>query len=113
MKSLLLVALVLALGCGSSGDRVVVGSKNFTEQRILGELLAQTREQAEQALVQAEAEEKSLTEEALSKASEQGEAEAAETLAVMEREADDLCGKAKAKLDGAVRYLVDKVQSRA
>jgi vacuolar-type H+-ATPase subunit H len=77
------------------------------------ELLAQTREQAEQTLVQAEAEEKSLTETALGKASEQGEAEAAETLAAMEREADDLCGKAKAKLDGAVRYLVDKVQSRA
>jgi osmoprotectant transport system substrate-binding protein len=44
MKRLWLVAVVLALGCGGSGDRVVVGSKNFTEQRILGELLAQTLE---------------------------------------------------------------------
>ena len=40
---LLLVAMV---ACGGGGDRVVVGSKNFTEQRILGELLAQTIEAA-------------------------------------------------------------------
>ena len=39
---LLLVAMV---GC-DGGDRVIVGSKNFTEQRILGELLAQTIEAA-------------------------------------------------------------------
>ncbi|HYR96158.1 MAG TPA: glycine betaine ABC transporter substrate-binding protein [Candidatus Binatus sp.] len=43
VRWLLLVA-VLA-GCGG-GERVVVGSKNFTEQRILGELLAQTVESA-------------------------------------------------------------------
>jgi glycine betaine/choline ABC-type transport system substrate-binding protein len=42
----LLAGLVLLLGCGDGGDRVVVGSKNFTEQRILGELLAQTAEAA-------------------------------------------------------------------
>lgn len=77
------------------------------------ELLAQAREQAEQALLQAEAEEKNLTEEALSQAGKQGEAAAAETLAAMEREADDLCGKAKSRLGKAVSYLVDKVQSRA
>ena len=77
------------------------------------ELLTQTREQAEQALVDAEAEEKNLTEEALRQANVQGEAAAAETLAKMEREADDLCGKAKSRLDGAVNYLVDKVQNRA
>jgi osmoprotectant transport system substrate-binding protein len=41
----LLGVLLLLLGCGS-GDRVVVGSKNFTEQRILAELLAQTIEAA-------------------------------------------------------------------
>ncbi len=41
----LLVALVLVAGC-RGGDRVVVGSKNFTEQRVLGELLAQTIEAA-------------------------------------------------------------------
>jgi glycine betaine/choline ABC-type transport system substrate-binding protein len=35
----------LTLGCGGA-DRVVVGGKNFTEQRILGELLAQTLESA-------------------------------------------------------------------
>ncbi|TME76684.1 MAG: ABC transporter substrate-binding protein [Chloroflexi bacterium] len=40
---LLLAALLLAVGC-AGGDRIVVGSKNFTEQRILGELLAQTVE---------------------------------------------------------------------
>jgi len=39
---LLLVAVVACAG----GDRVIVGSKNFTEQRILGELLAQTIEAA-------------------------------------------------------------------
>ena len=38
--------LVLAAGCGTGGERVVVGSKNFTEQRLLGELLAQTVEAA-------------------------------------------------------------------
>jgi osmoprotectant transport system permease protein len=32
---------IVAAGCGG-GNRIVVGSKNFTEQRILGELLAQT-----------------------------------------------------------------------
>ena len=37
-----LFALV-AVACGR-GDRVVVGSKNFTEQRLLGELVAQTAE---------------------------------------------------------------------
>jgi glycine betaine/choline ABC-type transport system substrate-binding protein len=36
---------VLALGCGTS-ERLVVGAKNFTEQRILGELVAQTAERA-------------------------------------------------------------------
>ena len=40
----LLVAAVVA--CGDGGDTIVVGSKNFTEQRILGELLAQTLERA-------------------------------------------------------------------
>ena len=77
------------------------------------ELLVQTREQAEQALVQADAEEKSLTEEALRQASALGEAQATETLTRMEQEADGLCGKAKSKLDVTVRYLVDKVQNRA
>src|SRR5207249_925271 len=44
MKALLLLALLV--GCGGGGERVVVGSKNFTEQRILGELLAQQVESA-------------------------------------------------------------------
>ena len=38
------VALVLVAACGRGADVIVVGSKNFTEQRILGELLAQTVE---------------------------------------------------------------------
>src|SRR6516165_9101641 len=40
---LLMVAMVaLLLSCSSShGDRIVVGSKNFTESFILGELIAQ------------------------------------------------------------------------
>jgi osmoprotectant transport system substrate-binding protein len=40
--AVVLAVVALAAGCG--GDRVVVGAKNFTEQRILGELLAQTVE---------------------------------------------------------------------
>jgi len=35
---------VLLAACGAREDRIVVGAKNFTEQRILGELLAQTVE---------------------------------------------------------------------
>ena len=43
MRWVLLALLVV--GCGGHGaDTIVVGSKNFTEQRILGELLAQTVE---------------------------------------------------------------------
>ena len=46
--SLALVAIVAALAwpaqTGASGDRIVVGSKNFTEQIILGELVAQAIE---------------------------------------------------------------------
>jgi osmoprotectant transport system substrate-binding protein len=38
------LTLLVVLGCGRRGDVVVVGSKNFTEQRILGELVAQTIE---------------------------------------------------------------------
>ena len=37
------VLLVLVLACGS-GDAVVIGSKNFTEQDVLGEILAQELE---------------------------------------------------------------------
>ncbi|MGH7543942.1 MAG: glycine betaine ABC transporter substrate-binding protein [Gemmatimonadota bacterium] len=37
------VLLVLGLACGS-GDAVVIGSKNFTEQDVLGEILAQELE---------------------------------------------------------------------
>jgi len=44
MRCWFAAALALVVGCGSGGDRIVVGSKNFTEQRILGELLAQTVE---------------------------------------------------------------------
>ena len=36
--------LVVLAGCSGGGERIVVGSKNFTEQRILGELVAQTIE---------------------------------------------------------------------
>ena len=37
----ILAAVLLASGCSSREDRIVVGSKNFTEQLILGELFAQ------------------------------------------------------------------------
>jgi osmoprotectant transport system substrate-binding protein len=40
-----LALLTVVAACGG-GDRVVVGSKNFTEQRVLGELVAQTLEGA-------------------------------------------------------------------
>ncbi|MFN2427674.1 MAG: glycine betaine ABC transporter substrate-binding protein, partial [Candidatus Binatia bacterium] len=43
--ALLAPALLLG-GCTGGGDVVVVGGKNFTEQRILGELLAQSIEKA-------------------------------------------------------------------
>lgn len=45
MKGLLALLLCLAAGCGG-GATIVVGSKNFTEQLVLGELLAQTIEAA-------------------------------------------------------------------
>jgi len=38
---LVLVLLLPTVGCGRRSDRIVVGSKNFTEQLILGELFAQ------------------------------------------------------------------------
>ena len=41
-----LLLLALAAGCRRSDDVVVVGGKNFTEQRILGELVAQRLERA-------------------------------------------------------------------
>jgi osmoprotectant transport system substrate-binding protein len=44
--------VLLAAGCRASRRDVVVGSKNFTEQLILGELFAQVLERACQALVQ-------------------------------------------------------------
>ena len=37
----LLILLLAAAGCHRSPSRIVIGSKNFTEQAILGELLAQ------------------------------------------------------------------------
>src|SRR5205814_10029008 len=39
-----LLVLAALAACGRGADVIVVGSKNFTEQRILGELLAQTVE---------------------------------------------------------------------
>ncbi len=49
MSRLVALCLLALVACGrgdGSGDAIVVGSKNFTEQRILGELLAQTIEAA-------------------------------------------------------------------
>ncbi len=39
-----LIAVMLLCGCGSGPRRIVVGSKNFTEQLVLGEILAQQLE---------------------------------------------------------------------
>jgi len=46
IRRLVLGMLAATVGCTSGPPAVVVGSKNFTEQRILGELLAQTIERA-------------------------------------------------------------------
>jgi osmoprotectant transport system substrate-binding protein len=40
-RAFLIACLILLAGCGARRDTIVVGSKNFTEQAILGELLAQ------------------------------------------------------------------------
>jgi osmoprotectant transport system substrate-binding protein len=42
----LIAAAPLAVSCGGGGDAVKVGSKNFTEELILGELYAQSLEHA-------------------------------------------------------------------
>ena len=44
MRLLLLLCVALSACGGRRDDVIVIGSKNFTEQRILGELLAQTVE---------------------------------------------------------------------
>ncbi|HRX57381.1 MAG TPA: hypothetical protein P5075_01275 [Eubacteriales bacterium] len=77
------------------------------------EMTAGAKEEAEKALAALDAEERKKTESALKKAQETGEETAKETLAGMEREADELCAHAEERLEGAVRYLVDQVQSRA
>ena len=43
MRRLVLLVLLAAVGCGG-GNAIVVGSKNFTEQQLLGELMAQMLE---------------------------------------------------------------------
>jgi len=45
MRRAWLLGLLLAAACGEH-DGIVVGAKNFTEQRLLGELVAQTAEAA-------------------------------------------------------------------
>ena len=42
----LLASAPLAISCGGGGDAVTVGSKNFTEELVLGELYAQSLEHA-------------------------------------------------------------------
>jgi glycine betaine/choline ABC-type transport system substrate-binding protein len=46
IRRLLTALVAAAVGCSGGPPAVVVGSKNFTEQRLLGELLAQTIERA-------------------------------------------------------------------
>lgn len=41
MKKVLLILLLVCLACSKQQERIVVGSKNFSEQIILGEILAQ------------------------------------------------------------------------
>jgi len=45
-RAVVLALVSLMVGCTDTSDTVVVGGKNFTEQRILGELLAQSIEAA-------------------------------------------------------------------
>jgi osmoprotectant transport system substrate-binding protein len=45
-QALMMVLGIALAGCTRGGNTVVVGGKNFTEQRVLGELLAQTIEAA-------------------------------------------------------------------
>jgi glycine betaine/choline ABC-type transport system substrate-binding protein len=45
-RDILLVALVLVTACGRGQQPIVVGSKNFTESVLLGEIIAQRLEQA-------------------------------------------------------------------
>lgn len=77
------------------------------------EAAAGAKDEAEKALAALDAQERKKTESALKQAQDQGEKTAQETLAGMEREADELCARAEGKLGGAVRYLVDRVQNRA
>jgi osmoprotectant transport system substrate-binding protein len=44
--------LLLLVGCGGKSHRVVIGSKNFTEQLVLGELLAQLLERSARVAVE-------------------------------------------------------------
>jgi len=60
-----------------------------------------------------DAQERDKTEAALKKAQAQGEKLSEQMLSKMENEADEICARANAKIDGAVRYLVSKVQNQA
>jgi osmoprotectant transport system substrate-binding protein len=46
MRAAAVVVAALAAGCGCGRDGIAVGAKNFTEARILGELVAETAEDA-------------------------------------------------------------------
>lgn len=41
LTTLIFSVIVLAAGCGGGGRKIKIGSKNFTEQLILGEIIAQ------------------------------------------------------------------------
>jgi osmoprotectant transport system substrate-binding protein len=45
-RALVLFVLLIAIGCRERGERVVVGSKNFGEQVLLGEIAAQAIERS-------------------------------------------------------------------
>jgi len=74
---------------------------------------AKAREQAEQALLEIIANERSATERELDEARIQGEKIAQITLREMEREADEYCARADAKVDRAIAYLVEKAGQSA
>lgn len=74
---------------------------------------AKAREQAQQSLVALTAYERETTERETQQAHSVGEQNAKETLERMEREADELCARANARVERAVVYLVERATRSA
>ena len=77
------------------------------------ELMQKSRAEAEQALVNLEAEERETTRLALEKAEQDGKALAESIEKELSDAADAQCETARGRLDSAVNYLMQKVQEIA